>query len=108
MITSTSSLVGATITWTDAGTYIYNATYNIFIHPVENVEIARLNNEYTDNVSFTSDNSNNLAIDKEQVKVKTEWQSTATTSDINSGQLFVMDLTSLDLTDITIEKAEVK
>lgn len=39
--TNAHSLVGAAITWTDAGTYQYNTTYNIYIYPVENVAAAR-------------------------------------------------------------------
>ena len=45
--TNTYSLVGATITWTDDtatnGCY-YNATQNIYIYPVANVEAARIAN----------------------------------------------------------------
>jgi hypothetical protein len=107
LTTNAYSLVGTAITWTDAGTYVYNATYNIFIHPVEDVEIARLNVEYSHAASFSSDNSNGIAVSEDMAKVKTEWCSAAVASDIDSGQLFVMDLTSLDLTNVTIEKAEV-
>ena len=35
------SLVGTSITWTNAGTYQYNTTYNIYIYPVANVAAAR-------------------------------------------------------------------
>ena len=38
------SLVGATITWTDAGTYQYNTAYNIYIYPVDSVAAYRLLN----------------------------------------------------------------
>lgn len=38
------SLVGATVTWTNKGTYQYNATRNIYIYPVANVEEARIAN----------------------------------------------------------------
>ena len=41
---NTSSLVGANIIWTNAGTYQYNASYNIYIYPVENVAAARAAN----------------------------------------------------------------
>jgi hypothetical protein len=29
---ATNSLVGAAITWTNAGSYYYNTTYNIYIY----------------------------------------------------------------------------
>ena len=38
--TSTTSLVGAAITWTNAGSYHYNTVYNIYIYPVANVAAA--------------------------------------------------------------------
>jgi hypothetical protein len=38
------SLVGGSITWTDAGSYQYNARYNIYIYPVANVAAARAAN----------------------------------------------------------------
>ena len=41
---NTKSLVGANITWTNAGTYQYNITYNIYVYPVENVAAARAAN----------------------------------------------------------------
>ncbi len=36
-----SSLIGAEITYTNAGTYHYNTKYNIYIYPVSNVAAAR-------------------------------------------------------------------
>jgi hypothetical protein len=39
------SLVGAAITWTNAGSYQYNKTYNIYIYPVSNVAAARAANK---------------------------------------------------------------
>jgi hypothetical protein len=42
--TNSYSLVGSTITWTNAGTYQYNTIYNIYIYPVANVEAARIAN----------------------------------------------------------------
>ena len=44
LYSNTRSLVGTTITWTNAGTYHYNTTYNIYIYPVENVAAARAAN----------------------------------------------------------------
>ena len=41
---NTSSLVGANIVWTNAGTYQYNRTYNIYIYPVSNVAANRVSN----------------------------------------------------------------
>ena len=41
---NTYSLVGANITWTNAGTYHYNTVYNIYIYPVANVAAARAAN----------------------------------------------------------------
>ena len=38
------SLVGTSITWTNAGTYLYNTSYNIYIYPVDNVADARREN----------------------------------------------------------------
>lgn len=38
------SLVGATITWTNAGSYQYNTAYNIYIYPVANVAAAAIAN----------------------------------------------------------------
>ena len=43
-ITNKKSLVGVNIAWTDAGSYQYNTTYNIYIYPVSNVAQARINN----------------------------------------------------------------
>jgi hypothetical protein len=42
--TRSYSLVGAKITYTDAGTYQYNTTHNIYIYPVENVAAAAIAN----------------------------------------------------------------
>ena len=42
--TNSSSLVGATITWTNAGTYQYNTAYNLYIYPVANVAAAAIAN----------------------------------------------------------------
>lgn len=39
-----NSLVGKTITWTNAGTHQYNTTYNIYIYPVTNVSAAAIAN----------------------------------------------------------------
>jgi hypothetical protein len=39
-----SSLVGASITLEDAGTYQYNTKHNIYIYPVENVAAAAIAN----------------------------------------------------------------
>ena len=39
-----SSLVGASITWTNAGSYQYNTVYNIYIYPVANVAAAAIAN----------------------------------------------------------------
>ena len=33
IISNTKSIVGATITWTNAGAYRYNTVYNIYIYP---------------------------------------------------------------------------
>ena len=41
---NTRSLVGANITWKNAGTYQYNTTYNIYIYPVANVAAAAIAN----------------------------------------------------------------
>ena len=41
---NTRSLVGANITWTNAGTYQYNTSYNIYIYPVANVAAAAIAN----------------------------------------------------------------
>jgi hypothetical protein len=41
---NTSSLVGSNITWTNAGSYQYNRTYNIYIYPVEDVAAAAIAN----------------------------------------------------------------
>ena len=40
LISNASSLVGASITWTNAGSYYYNTRYNIYIYPVANVTAA--------------------------------------------------------------------
>jgi hypothetical protein len=40
----TNSIVGVNITWTNAGTYQYNTTRNIYIYPVANIEEARIAN----------------------------------------------------------------
>ena len=42
--TNTQSLIGETITWTNASTYQYNTAYNIYIYPVANVAAARAAN----------------------------------------------------------------
>jgi hypothetical protein len=42
--TNSASLVGYSITWTNAGTYQYNTKYNIYIYPVENVAAAAIAN----------------------------------------------------------------
>ena len=42
--TNYASLIGKTITWTDAGTYQYNTTYNLYLYPVSNVAAARTAN----------------------------------------------------------------
>ena len=42
--TNMYSLVGTTITWTNAGTYQYSTQYNIYIYPVANVAAARAAN----------------------------------------------------------------
>ena len=47
--TNSDSMVGASVTWTDAGTYQYNIAYNIYLYPVSNVEDARLSVEYDNN-----------------------------------------------------------
>ena len=44
LINNTSSLVGANITYTNAGTYHYNTAYNIYIYPISNVAAARAAN----------------------------------------------------------------
>lgn len=42
--TNYASLIGKKITWTDAGTYQYNTTYNLYLYPVSNVAAARAAN----------------------------------------------------------------
>lgn len=42
--TNNSSIIGATITWTNSGSYQYNSIRKIYIYPVANVDEARKNN----------------------------------------------------------------
>ena len=44
LISNAYSLIGKSITYTNAGTYHYNTKYNIYIYPVENVAAARAAN----------------------------------------------------------------
>ena len=44
LYSTTYSLVGAAITWTNEGAYHYNTAYNLYIYPVANVAAARAAN----------------------------------------------------------------
>jgi hypothetical protein len=106
---NTSSLVGANITWTNDATnnHYYNTQYNIYIYPVENVEQARLENEF-DNLINPSEGGKDIIIDNNVVSVKTEWIYPSTSLAIDTGVAATMGINLNELDGITIENVEVK
>ena len=108
LINNNNSIVNDNITWTNAGSYYYNSTYNIYIYPVESVEEARLEKEYTTSISFSSDLNKNIDLENNIATIKNTWAYPSTELTIDSGNAFRMNVTISDLTDITITKVEVK
>lgn len=99
-------MVGASITWTDAGTYQYNTAYNIYLYPVSSVEDTRLSIEYDNNyIAVKNDNyTNNDGV----VQIKTQYVSPATTLSIDSGKAYSINVNTSLLNNISIDKMEVK
>ena len=101
-----NSVVGAAITWTNAGTYQYNTAYNIYIYPVEDVELKRVENE-TDGQIYASLTGDYIDIDSNSMKIKTKYEFPYSTLTIDSGRCFTINVNKTLLENIEITNMEV-
>jgi YHS domain-containing protein len=106
---NTDSIVGQHITWTNAGAYSYNTSYNIYIYPVdEDMEHFRLSNEYNEEAAPIAELNTHIDIADDIAFVDTEYIYASTEAALDTGYAFAMSIDTEQLANITIEQVEVK
>lgn len=106
---NTYSLVGSNVTWTDDtvtnGCY-YNTTQNIYIYPVTNVSMSRLENEYDTTINPIE--SDYVITNNTDIILKEEYTLSTTELNVDSGRCFTTFINVNVLENVTIENMEVK
>jgi hypothetical protein len=105
--TNTNSIIGRTITWTDAGNYQYNTAFNTYIYPVVNVKIYELEEHGTD--KFVLNNNDDYVKTNDLItKISTEYIYTTNELSIDSGFAYSINIDKEKFDKLTINSMEVK
>lgn len=97
-------MIGSSITWTNAGSYYYNTTANIYLYPVVSVSQVKFEREY--DLCLTTE-ENKFIENNGVLIVDFSLEYPVNEISINSGSCFVVPLSS-DLVGVEINKVGVK
>jgi hypothetical protein len=104
--TDTNSIIGQTITWTDAGNYRYNTAFNTYIYPVANVKVYELEEYSTD--KFVLNNNDYVKTNDLITKISTEYIYATNELSIDSGFAYSINIDKEKFDKLTINSMEVK